>query len=360
MILQVNKQNYYSPIAIDFGHSCIKIIQLHHSNEKPSLWQKAMCRTPFNSIIDGSMVEPELIARQLLKIRRAIPWKGNRVNCSLPSQVAHTKIVTMPSMNARQVNQAMHLQAEMLFPVAENAVEISYFDLSLADQDHCNDPQNSLTGQYLLTVVTKETLKIYKSIIEKVGFSLHSFETPVGPLLRSISQSGEIASLAAGDPSERILIDFGGKSTTVLIINRSGLVKFQTIATGCDDFKQVILHKWPALKDKAEQALFSAGSLSDKSLLPLTQKLTYALRNIITDRTGPVNSSTSAACPNITVCGGGIYIPGLASHLQNELGMRLSVYNPLQYLGAEIDKQGRQQLNKASLFATAHGLAIRH
>jgi type IV pilus assembly protein PilM len=360
MILTGNKQACFSPIAIDFGNSRIKMIQLHHSNKRPSLWQQAICPTPVGSIVEGNIVEPELIARQLQNICRAAPWKGKQVNCSLPSQAAHTTIVTLPSMNARQVNQAMHLQAEMLFPVAVNAVEISYFGLSLADQDHCNDPQNSLTGQYLLTVVTKETLKIYKSIIEEVGFSLHSFETPVGPLLRSISQSGEIASLAAGDPSERIIIDFGGKSTTVLIINRSGLVKFQIIATGCDDFKQVILHKWPALKDKAEQALFSSGSLSDKGLLPLTQKLTYALRNIITDRAGPVNSSISAACFNITVCGGGIYIPGLASHLQNELGMRLSVYNPLQYLGAEIDKQGRQQLNKASLFATAHGLAIRH
>lgn len=360
MILPGNKQAFYSPIAIDFGNSRIKMIQLHHSNKRPSLWQQAICPTPVNSIVEGNIVEPELIARQLKNICRGTPWKGKQVNCSLPSQAAHTTIVTLPEMNTRQINQAMRLQAEMLFPVAVNTVEISYCDINLADQDHCNDPQNSLTGQYVLTVITKETLKIYKSIIEEVGFSLHSFETPVGSLMRSISQSGEIPSFANGGATERMMIDFGGKSTTVLVINRSGSIEYTNIATGCDDFKQVILHKWPALKDKAEQALYSAGSLSDKGLLPLTQKLTYALRNIIADRTGPVNSSTGAACPNITVCGGGIYIPGLASHLQNELGMRLSIYNPLQYLGAEVDKQIRSQLNKASLFATAHGLAIRH
>ncbi len=360
MNLPGNKLAYYSPIAIDFGNSRIKMIQLHHSNKRPSLWQQAICPTPVGSIVEGNIVEPELIARQLQNICRSTPWKGKKVNCSLPSQAAHTTIVTLPAMNTRQVNQAMHLQAEMLFPIAMNAVEISYCDLNLTDHNYCNDPQNSLTGQYILTAVTKETLKIYKSIIEEVGFSLHSFETPVGPLMRSISLSGEIPFLADGVATERIIIDFGGKSTTVLIINRSGLVTFKTIATGCDDFKQVIMHKWPFLKDKAEQALFSAGSLSDKGLLPLTQQLTYAIKNIVTHRAGSVNASTSAACLNITVCGGGIYIPGLASHLQNELGMRLSVYNPLQYLGSEVDKQRRSQLNKASLFATAHGLAIRH
>ncbi|MDZ4133455.1 MAG: pilus assembly protein PilM [Dethiobacteria bacterium] len=360
MILPGNKQTYYSPIAIDFGNSHIKMIQLHRSNKRPSLWQQAICPTPAGSIVDGNIVEPELIARQLQNISRSTPWKGKQVNCSLLSQAAHTTIVTLPEMSARQINQAMHLQAEMLFPVAVNAVEISYCELNFADQDHCNDPQNSITGQYLLTAVRKETLKIYRSIIEEAGFSLHSFETPVCSLVRSISQAGEMSSPANRNAAERIIIDFGCKTTTVLIINRCGSVKFQIIAIGCNDFLQVIMHKWPFLIDKAEQALFSAGSLSDKGLLPLTQQLTYAIRNIVSHRAGPVNASTITACPNSTVCGGGIYIPGLASHLQNELSMRLSVYNPLQYLGAEIDKQGRQQLNKASLFATAHGLAIRH
>ncbi len=360
MFLQGNKQDFYSPIGIDFGNSRIKMIQLRHSNGKPILWQQAMCPTPVNSIIERSMVEPKLIARQLQKTCRAVIWEGNRVNCSLPSQAAHTEIVTLPAMNARQLNQAMRLQAEMLFPVAMNAVEISYCALNITDQYHCNDQQNNLTRQYLMTVVTKDTLKIYRSIIEEAGFFLHSFETPVGALMRSISQTEETPFPAAGISSERIIIDFGCKSTTVLIINRSGSVKFQIIASGCENFQQVIVHKWPFLIDNAEQALFSAGSLSEKGLLPLTHQLTYAIRNILTSCAGPFNSSTNAAFPNISVCGGGIYIPGLASHLQNELGIRLSVYNPLQYLGTEINRQRDLQHSKTSLFATAHGLAIRH
>ena len=359
-IKQINKQHCYSPIGLDFGNSRVKMIQLHHSSGKPTLCQKAICSTPVGSIIEGSIVEPELFIRQLQMIQRAIPWKNKQVNCSLPMQATHSKIVTLPAMNTRHVDQAMHLQAEMLFPVAMNAVDISYCTLNLGDQYRCADQQSNLRRQYLLTVVPTETLKIYRSIIEEVGFTLHSFETPVGSLVRSISQAGQLPSPADGNAAECVIIDFGGKSSTVLIINRNGSVKFQIIAIGCDDFKQAILHKWPALKDKAEQALFSAGSLGDKGLLPLAHQLTSAIRKTIAYPAGPGNSSTNAAYPKITVCGGGIYIPGLAGHLQNELGRRLSLYNPLQYLGAEIDKQSCSQHNKASLFATAHGLAIWH
>lgn len=336
------------------------MIQLHHIDEKSALWQKAVCPTPVGSITEGVTVKPELLTRQLQKMRRAICWKDNQVNCCLPSQAALTKIVILPTMNARQVDQAMHLQAEMLFSVKTNAVEISYCSLHLGDQYFCNDQQNNLTGQYLLTVVPTETLKIYKNIIEEVGFSLQSFEAPVGSLMRSISQAGIKPSLVNENAPERIIIDFGGKSTKVLIVKRDGSVKFQNIAIGCEDFKQVITHKWPTLKDKAEQALFSAGSLSNKGLLPLTHQLTYAIKKIVTYRANQVNSSTSTAFPEIAVCGGGIYIPGLAGHLQNELGMRLSIYNPLQYHRAEIDKQSSPQHNNISLFATAHGLAIKH
>ncbi len=357
---RVNKQNFYTPIGLDFGNSQIKMIQLHHSNGELFLWQKTICPNPVSSIIDGSIAEPELLAGQLQKLCRKLPWKGKQVNCSLPGQSAYSAVVTLPVMNERQVNQAMRLQAEMLFPVGMDAVEVSYCPVNLSDQHHCIDQQKNLTGQYLLTVVSKEILKIYRSIIEKTGLTIHSFETPVGSLIRSVSQAWEFSSPAAERTAERFIIDFGGKSTTVLVINRSGSVKFQIIAIGCDDFKQVIMHKWPALKNKAEQALYSAGSLSDKGLLPLTHQLTYAIRKIVTYPTEPVNSSTGMTCPIFTVCGGGIYIPGLAGHLQKELGIRLSVYNPLLCLGAEIDTQSRSQLNEASLFATAHGLAIRH
>lgn len=357
---QVKNQDYYSPIAIDFGNSCIKMIQLHRINEKSALWQKAICPTPVGSITEGGRVEPELLIRQLQKMRREICWKGKQVNCSLPSQAAHTKIVTLPTMNARQVDRAMHLQAEMLFSVEMNAVEISYCSLNLGDQYYCNDQQRNLTRQYLLTVVTTEILKIYKSIVEEVGFSLQSFEAPVGSLMRSISQIGIMPSLVDENASERIIIDFGGKSTKVLIVKRDGSVKIQNIAIGCDNFQQVISNKWPALKDKAEQALFSTGSLSNKGLLPLTHQLTYAIKKIVTYRASPVKSSTNAAYPAIAICGGGIYIPGLIGHLQNELGMRLSIYNPLQHHLTEIDKNSRLQNNNISLFATAHGLAIQH
>jgi type IV pilus assembly protein PilM len=360
MILQVNKQNFYSPIGIDFGNSQIKMIQLRHSNGKPLLWQKAMCSTPVGSIIEGSIAEPEILAGQLQKLFRTIPWKGKQVNCSLPGQAAHSAIVTLPMMNARQVNQAMRLQAEMLFPVEADAVEISYCPVNFSIQYHCSDQPKNLKEQYLLTVVSKETLKVCRGIIENAGFSLHSFETPIGSLIRSISQAWELSSPADRSTAERAVIDFGGKSTTVLIINRDGLVKFKIIAYGCDDFKQVILRKWPTLKNKAKQALFSAGSLSDKGLLPLTHQLTDAIRKIVAYPAGPLNSSTSAACPSVIVCGGGVYIPGLAGHLQKELGISFSVYNPLLYLGAEVNTQNRLQLNEASLFAAAHGLALRH
>ena len=243
---QVNNQDYYSPIAIDFGNSRIKMIQLHNINDKSALWQKAICPTPVDSITEGGRVKPELLTRQLQKMRQAICWKDNRVNCGLPSQAAHTKIVTLPKMNARQVDQAMHLQAEMLFSVEMNAVEISYCSLNLSDQYYCNDQQSNLTGQYLLTVVTTETLKIYKSILEEVGFSLQSFEAPVGSLMRSISQAGNMPSLVDENAPERIIIDFGGKSTKVLIFKRDGTVIFQIIAIGSNDFQQVILNKWPA------------------------------------------------------------------------------------------------------------------
>jgi Tfp pilus assembly PilM family ATPase len=178
--------------------------------------------------------------------------------------------------------------------------------------------------------------------------------------VRSIIQAGEMPSLVDENAPERILIDFGGKSTKVLIVKRDSTAIFQIIAIGSEDFRQVIQHKWPALKDKAEQALFSAGSLNEKGLLPLTHRLNYAIKKIVDHHTGPVKSSINAPYPEIAICGGGIFIPGLAGHLQNELGMRLLVYNPLQYLGEETDKQNPSQLIKASLFAAAHGLAIRH
>jgi len=315
------------------------------------LHRKDIFPTAAGAIVKGRIINSIPLVEQLNRAKAKGGWHGNRVNLCLNSQACYLRIVTMPEMTGHDLKRAMHLEAERLFPLNIEQTAVTY---TLIDKKSL---KGLPAGEYLLAAASKTISDPYISVAVKAG--LNPVSLVIEPL--SILQSVRYARAAAhlNNFSPIILIDCGTEATGFLILNSRGYLFHRNINIGLNHFLEAVDCRESKDKPAALRRIFARGTLNEKNLLSvadrLSNKISRALDYYFEQERPPANNMPQI----VAACGGGIFIPGLAAHLQNCLHLKLVLYNPLHDLIGGYEPGHSISQNEAALFATAHGLALK-
>ena len=327
------------------------MLQLRHKRGEMNLHRKGIFSTPDGAIVKGKIINSTPLVDQLKRAKEMGGWHGNRVNLCLNSQACYLRIVTMPGMTGHDLNRAMHLEAERLFPLNIEQAVVTY---TLINKKSLKGVPS---GEYLLSAVSKSTSDPYLSVAVKAG--LNPVSLVIEPL--SIVQSVRYARAAnhLNNRSPFILIDCGTETTGFLILNSRGYLFHRNINIGLNHFISAVDCRESTDKPAVLRRIFARGTLDEKGLLAvadrLSDKISRALDYYFEQDKPPVNNLPQT----IAACGGGIFIPGLAAHLQNCLRLKMELYNPLHNLIEGYEPGHSISQNEGALFATAHGLALK-
>ncbi len=302
-------------------------------------------------MVRGNIVDSDLLIKHLKRAKQKASWHGNRVNLCLNNQACYLRQVTMPEMTGREMSRAMRLEAEKLFPLIIDQAVIAY---ALINKRTVN---GAPAGEYLLAAVSKEIADVYTLIAVKAGFSPASLG--VAPL--TILQSARYT-LTSDHPNIRtpfILIDCGAETTSLLITADHGYLFHRYISIGLNHFIRAVKVRESLNQESAEQQVFSSKSLAQKGLLDLAGKLSRSVAQTLEYYFEHQNHAGHILPSTIAACGGGIFIPGLAAHLQNDLQLKLVLYNPLHPFKNNSAAHRNVSKHEGALFTTAHGLALK-
>lgn len=313
-----------------------------------------MVRTPVGAIEEGKIVKPDQLIEQLKLLKQNIRWHKNKVNLCLGSQAFFMRRVQLPPMTEAEIQKALRWEVEKHFPLTAKEAVFDYCQV-----DSCRDIKLS-AREYLLAAVPKETANAYTAALESAGFKTVSLEIQPLSLLRSLvnrKTAGREHKSKQGTAC-CVLLEAGFRDSTLLIVRDEEYQLYRSLKIGIDHFCQAALNTNSTDYLKAHRQVYAKGTLDERGLTKTADQLASKILQSLT-YWEEQSSLSEPEVQSLEICGGGAFIPGLASHLGQKLSIRPRLYNPLSsFTGTKLSEHPEQYREEA-LYTAAHGLALR-
>lgn len=336
----------YSPLGLDIGSACTKLIQFKQGRGKLAVQGAALLPTPGGCLEGGRLVDSDALCTCLQALGQKAPWRGRRLHLSLPAGAFFLRRVKLPPLSPREKRQAMRWEMEKSFPL--DAAE-SVFDYCPTGKENASTRGEK---EYLLAALPRRDADAYTTAVMKAGFIPAALDIAPLALLHSLkaadwAKEGE-------PPAVRVLLDIGFSSSLLVISERNAFAYSRSLQGGIRHLYGALQENGSAADQRAAHArLFSPGRERQETLAaPLSslsaqvqQSLEYWLENRTPTRVHPVL---------LEICGGGALVPGLGRTMSAAL--RLPVAFPG---GMSSGHDPGSQPARRVLYCAAAGLALR-
>jgi len=332
--------------GMDIGHKTLRVIQFDMTKKGPDLVGYGVVNFEPSAIVDGVIIKPELIAKQVVKMFESEligEISTKRVAMCIPASRAFTQLVQLPTASIKDLKEAVWTEAEQNLMTSLDNVYIDY-TITRKDTDGI---------KVFVVAIPKKIVDSYLELTRILGLEVLSINSSVG----AISQ---IFALDKTSDIPSVLIDFGAVSTDISVYSK-GLVVSSTVAFGGDNITRAIVKGLNLTNDEAMMVKSTQGLLAgevQKLIVPaLQQSLDILIKEIRrTIRYYEQRFTNEPPIGQVITMGGGANLPGLASYLTGHLRLPVRPF----VLSAFMNFGQLQQFHKAdrTSYATAAGLAV--
>jgi len=307
--------------GLDIGHSSIKVMQIEPgSSKKPAVVGYGMASFPATAVINGIIVNFDAIGKamyDLFKERLHGSIYTRRVACTLPTSHTYNRLMKLPGMADRDIDEAIRLEAEQYVPMPINNL---YIDYEISKRDD--------SGIELLMVATpKNIVDSYVKLLESLDLEPVALE----PSVNGASRLFGYIDAAHSEPS--ILIDFGSVATDVAVFDKTMIVN-STLAGGSEAMTKAIAEKLGIdmakafeMKSKYGIGVSNNQQQISEAIAPMLEILTKEVRRVMRYYNERVGQSKRTIAHIIT-SGGGATMPGINQYLTKQMGLPAQTLAP--------------------------------
>jgi type IV pilus assembly protein PilM len=298
------------------------------------------------TMVDGVIIDPEGIAKvahELFSKNIIGEITSRRASMALPASRTFNRTLTLPKMQAKDIPEAVKLEAEQYIPVPIDDLYIDYGIISETDKQI----------EILAVAVPKKIVDSYLTLTRLLGLEAILLET-------SIEAASRLFVHAEQSDVPTILIDLGSLSSDITIYDDT-LIVTGTVPGGGDSFTDLIADKLKVSRQEAHVIKTKYGmgvSKKQKEIIeglgPILEQMIKEIRRMV--RYYEERANTDKKIDQIVTMGGGANMPGLSEHLTNTLRLPVRMVDPWQHL----DFAGLQPPNtiEKSMYVTVSGLAL--
>lgn len=332
--------------GIDIGYSSLKVMQINRTGSRRMVSGYGVIGFDSGAITNGVISSPETVARaahSLFSDHLTGEITTKRVAMTIPASQSFTRPMTVPTLTAKELTEAVRLEAEQYIPLP---VDELYLNHTVVRQ---TDKQTEL----LAVAAPKKLVDSYVKLSEILGLELVALETTIG-------SAGRLFEQAEKNDVPTILIDFGSIATDITLYDKA-LVVTGTIDGGGDSFTQMIakhLNVSPGeayiIKTKYGLSVSKKQQEIANALSPLLDQLSKEVRRMI--RYYEERSGSQKKVGQIVTMGGGANMPGLTDYLTSHLRVPVRMSDPWRHL--EFKGLEPPQAIEKTLYITVAGLAL--
>src|SRR3989338_6923107 len=349
-------------LGIDIGTAAIKIVELEKSGGRfvlknyglfelkgtdvqssgPGTGQSIL-KLPDQEIIWGIK---ELIKKGNIKSTDAI--------ASIPSFSTFTTIIEMPYLSEQELAKALPFEARKYIPIplSEVVLDWSIIDiLNPAGPGTSGSASKPATIQVFLAAVPRDETEKYRRIMKSAGLNLRALELENTALIRA---------LLGNDLSTTAIINIGGRSTSIVIINKGYEQVSHNYEVGGFEITKSIARSLNVSLEKAEDLKRkiglkpSAENIVNEAMSPLVDMMVFEAKKTISN----YESSKNIKVSKVLLVGGLSNMPHFMEYFKKKLNM--DVYGANAFARVVYPQQLSPVIQElANAFAIAAGLAMR-
>ena len=348
-------------LGIDIGTASIKVVELEKKGARFELSNYGLFE-----LKSGVSDSPATAGRGILKLPdEEIIWgikeiikkggiKSKDVVASIPSFSTFSTIIEMPYLSEQDLAKSLPFEARKYIPIPLDEVVL---DWSIVDISNNLSPAFGAVGPKQTTVeifvaaVPKDETTRYQRIMKGVGLNLRALELENTALIRA---------LLGNDLSPTAIINIGGRSTSIVIVNKGYERVSHNYEVGGFEITKSIAKSLNVSLEKAEDLKRKIGmkpsdeNIINEAMTSLVDMMVFETRKTISN----YESSKNIKISKILLVGGLSNMPHFMDYFKKKLNMEVYGANAFarivypQSLSSVI-----QEL--ANAFAIATGLAMR-
>lgn len=360
-------------LGIDLGAGNIKLVELQNEQGRPRLVTYGMYEVPLSQVESNDWSQRQDVAVKALQILLEQSKARSRLVVSaLPTFAVFSSLISVPTVSDKELPAVIRLEAKKVVPRPIEEMILDWKEVGKTEvATPSSSPENveeaelgTITGskdrsqkKILITAAPKELVDSYVNIFKQVGLRLASLETEALALSRA---------LIGKDPSVVMVVDMGGKTTNLSIVEEGiPLVNRGVNFGGSNVTKEMAsrMHEEIELIDQWKLDMGYSG---------LAVKLSPAIKEILDDllheieylfqlyrRQFNIGTGKSSTVGKIVLAGGSAFVPGLANYLAETLNVPVHLGDPWARIIYPEDLS--PILSKiAPAMAVSIGLAMRH
>jgi type IV pilus assembly protein PilM len=334
--------------SLDIGTYSMRIVQLF-GNAKTGWTLSKYAYIPIDQKLTADTSE---LGRKRLgeAIMGAVLQAGIRtknVAVGLPANKTFTSVVETDTLPEKELAKSFKYEIDKYVPMAMNDAKADYVILGPSP----NDPAKT---EVLVSSVSKEYAESVMETIEKTGLNIIAMEPEPLAMARSLAIPGAI--------DATLIVDFGEKSTDLVIVFKSQPRLVRSIPGGFGQLVKIVAGGLDVREDQARQFILKFGLAEDKVEGQVFKLLSHSLDAYASELAKSVRffqtRYLNGKIGGIVVSGYGSMIPLFTEYIEAKTNIPTMKGNPWQSVRTTPEQQ--QALERvASEFAVVIGLSER-
>ncbi|MCX6763700.1 MAG: type IV pilus assembly protein PilM [Candidatus Moranbacteria bacterium] len=335
-------------LGVDVGTSSIKLAEIEIKDNKPILSNYAWMKNT-NSEKDFDQNKFEVVLPEYLKrmVKEAKFGSRRQVFASIPAFGGFITLIECPIMSKEELDKAIKLEAKKYIPTSLDEVVLNW---GVLGGKKGGNPADQKSLQVLLVAAPKIKIAKQEKFIQEAGLKLRSIEIESFSLVRS---------LIGNDPGNFIIIDIGARVCNMVLVEGGEIKVNRNINAGGRNITKEIARNMNIDEERAEKMKISSRNMLEsqesKLIFPILDLIIQETKRVILNYYG---SEKNVPLNGIIISGGTANFSGLANYLQDKLGLRTIVGNPLGRVAYNSQLEPKLGLIKTQM-AVCLGLALK-
>jgi type IV pilus assembly protein PilM len=326
-------------IGLDIGDKTIKLARVKRRRDGIKLIRYASMLTPAGSVDAGIIYDPERLGKEMQDLVRVLGLNGKHVVSAVKGQQVYIRNLILPSMQFKELKEAVHYQAMSFLPIPVEEASIDIFPLREFEDDE------GKKTEVFFVAVRRQQVENLDQACQVAGLKLAVVE--IEPLALYRVLGGNVESVIA-------FLELGLSRSYFAVFKGAKLVFYRSLPFGSS-----ALYKILSINNIFGQDGFEEVDVSED------KQYDYLIRDIISEMKRSVeyyeiqDETGNEEIEKFILCGGGSGISGLDSRLTEGLSCKVEVADILPgiILPPDISEADKRQLKYE--FTVALGLAAR-
>jgi type IV pilus assembly protein PilM len=295
------------PIGLDIGSSSIRAVEVRRSKDDYTLVNFGQYPLEAGTVVAGVVQNPGAVTAALKHLWAASKFGSKKVTLSVTNPQLVVREASVANLPASRMRQALPFQVKEQLPLA---VERSLLDFYPLEQ-----PGDNPTVRGLLIAMPKDAVLTAVQAVQKAGLQVKGVDLASFAMLRAASRL---------DAQVEAIVDIGANITSVVVHADGEPLFVRTLPRGGAEITETVATRLGLELAEAEAVKCRFGVHGNgnpdtvAALVDAVRPLASELRSSFTYL---ASGERQKQVTRISLCGGSALMPGLAEHLQEQLGV---------------------------------------